>query len=52
MAGGCADALFAREFGAHSYFAFLQAANLDGLHESARDAGARITRTPAHHDHS
>ena len=45
MAGECPGAIPAAEIGEHSYFAYLQVADVDALHESARAAGVRICKT-------
>jgi uncharacterized glyoxalase superfamily protein PhnB len=45
MAGECPQAIPPAQLGDHSYFAYLQVADVDLLHESVRQAGAQICKT-------
>lgn len=45
MAGECPGAIPPRELGDHSYFAYLQVDQIDSYYESARSAGATITKS-------
>src|SRR5512141_1802015 len=44
MAGECRDAIPPRELGDHSYFAYLEVDDVDGLYKSVVAAGAEIGR--------
>ena len=45
MPGECPQAIPPAQLGDHSYFAYLQVADVDSLHESVRRAGAQICKT-------
>ena len=45
MAGECADATHPSQLGDHSWFAYLQVADIDAFHESVRRAGATISKS-------
>ena len=47
MAGECPNALPPSQLGDHSYFAYLEVEDVDALHESVRQAGAKICK-PLH----
>lgn len=44
MAGECPDAIPPAELGFHAYFAYLQVADVDALHDSVRKAGVPICK--------
>ncbi|EDY16224.1 Glyoxalase/bleomycin resistance protein/dioxygenase [Chthoniobacter flavus Ellin428] len=45
MAGECRDAIPPSQLGDHSYFAYLQVADVDAFYESVRAAGTKICKT-------
>ena len=44
MAGECPDAIPPAELGDHSYFAYLEVADVNAYYESVRAAGARVCK--------
>ena len=45
MAGECSEAMPPSQLGDHSYFAYLQVAEVDAFYESVRAAGAQICKS-------
>lgn len=44
MAGECRDAIPPAQLGDHSYFAYLQVADVDAFYDSVRAAGTKISK--------
>jgi catechol 2,3-dioxygenase-like lactoylglutathione lyase family enzyme len=44
MAGECPDALPPRDLGDHSYFAYVEAANIDALHAELTGRGVEVVK--------
>lgn len=45
MAGECKNALSPRDLGDHSYFAYLEVDDIDGLYDGSVKKGATVTKT-------